>query len=337
MGYKIAINGFGRIGRTFFRIAHARPEIEIVAINDLGEVANLAYLLKYDSTYGIYERPVEALGDVLMVDGKSIKVFAEKDPAKLPWKSFGIDVVIESTGVFDSYDKSKAHLDAGAKRVVISAPAKDEGKTATATPGVNEEALAGGAISSNASCTTNAINPVVAVMVKTIGVKKGALNTVHGFTATQSLVDGPKKGDFRRGRAATENIVPSTTGAAEAVIKSIPEMKGKFDGISLRVPVISGSLIDFTFIAERPTTVDEVNRIFEEAAANPVWKGILGVTKDPIVSRDILKSTYGSLVDLALTRVIDGDLVKVFAWYDNEWGYSAMLVEHVARVCKLIS
>ncbi len=335
MAKKIAINGFGRIGRTFFRIANERSDLNIVAINDLGEVANLAYLLKYDSVYGTYSKSVKAIGDILEVEGKAVKVLAEKEPAKLPWRTLGIDVVIESTGVFDSYEKAKAHLDAGAKRVVISAPAKDT-QTVTATPNVNEEALANGQISSNASCTTNATNPVVAIMVKTVGVKKGALNTVHGFTATQSLVDGPKKGDFRRGRAASENIVPSTTGAAEAVIKSIPEMKDKFDGISLRVPIISGSLIDFTFIAERKTSVEEINRIFEDAAADPVWAGILSVTKDPIVSRDILKSTYGSTVDLALTRVVDGDLVKVFAWYDNEWGYSNRLIEMVIKVGSLL-
>lgn len=333
---KIAINGFGRIGRIFFRQAFANPEIEIVAINDLGTPDNLAYLLKYDTVYGRYEKNIEVRAGAIVVDGKEIKILNEKEPAKLPWKDLGVDIVIESTGVFDSHDKAAAHLDAGAKRVVITAPAKDE-ITPTVTPGLATDSLKSNKITSNASCTTNAVNPVMSVMMTNPGVKKALLSTIHGYTATQGLVDGPdKKNDFRRARAAAQNIVPSTTGAAEATKKVLTELVGKFDGIAIRVPVISGSLIDITFISAKPTSVEEINSIFRKAAARPEWQGILAVTEDPIVSSDILKNPYGSIVDLALTRVVDGDLVKVFSWYDNEWGYGAMLLKHVLAVVQLL-
>lgn len=333
---KIAINGFGRIGRIFFRYAFDNSEIEIVAVNDLGSLENLAYLLKYDTVYGRYEKNVEAKDGVLVVDGKEVRVLQEKDPANLPWKDLGIDVVIESTGVFDSRDKAAAHLDAGAKRVVITAPAKDE-VTPVSTPNVADENMKLDKITSNASCTTNAVNPVIAVMMANPGVKKALLTTVHAYTATQGLVDGPDmKGDFRRARAAAQNIVPSTTGAAKATTKVLKELEGKFDGIAIRVPVISGSLIDITFVAARPTSVEEINNIFKEASAQPEWQGILTVTEDPLVSSDILRNPYGSVIDLALTRVVDGDLVKVFSWYDNEWGYSAMLLKHVLIAANLL-
>lgn len=333
---RIAINGFGRIGRIFFRSAYGHPDLEFVAINDLGSVENLAYLLKYDTVYGRYEKSVEAKNGALIVDGKEIKMVSLKDPGTLPWKDLDIDVVIESTGVFESRDKAAPHLDAGAKRVIITAPAKDE-LTPTATPNVGEEFLKLDKITSNASCTTNAATPVMAVMGRDPGIKKAVLNTVHAYTATQGLVDGPdKKGDFRRARAAALNIAPSTTGAALAATKALPSLAGKFDGIALRVPVLSGSIMDFTFIAERKTSAEEINDIFRKASQEKQWRDILAVTDEPLVSSDILKMPYGSIIDLKMTRVVDGDLVKVLAWYDNEWGYVSMLLKHVLAVGTLL-
>lgn len=333
---KIAINGFGRIGRIFFRQAFGRADLDIVAINDLGSPENLAYLLKYDTVYGHYEKNVEIKDAKFIIGGKEISILQETNPSKLPWKELGVDIVVESTGIFDSRDKSAAHLDAGAKRVIITAPAKDE-ITPTATPGLAADNMKLDKITSNASCTTNAVNPVMSIMMADPGVKKALLSTIHGYTATQGLVDGPdKKGDFRRARAAAQNIVPSTTGAAKATQRVLPGLDGKFDGLAIRVPVVSGSLIDITFLANRPTSAEEINNIFKEAAARPEWQGILTVTEEPIVSSDILKNSHGSIIDLALTRVVDGDLVKVFSWYDNEWGYCAMLLKHVLTVASII-
>lgn len=327
---RIAINGFGRIGRIFFRQVYpdkggAGPGFDIVAINDLGSAENLAYLLKYDSVYGRYDKEIN----------KGILFLQEKEPGKLPWKELGIDVVVESTGVFDSYEKAKPHLEAGAKRVVITAPAKDE-KTPTSTPNVGLDFLAEEKISSSASCTTNAVTPVAAILMKEPGIKKAVLNTVHGYTATQGLVDGPSAKDFRRGRAAGANIVPSSTGAAEATAKAIPELKKIFDGIAMRVPVISGSLIDFTFLAKRKTSAEEINEILKKASQSPEWQGILKITEEPLVSTDILGEPHGSIVDLTFTRVVDGDLVKVLSWYDNEWGYGAMLIKHIGTLRKFL-
>ncbi|MDP3143424.1 MAG: type I glyceraldehyde-3-phosphate dehydrogenase, partial [Candidatus Omnitrophota bacterium] len=320
MKTKIAINGFGRIGRIFFRHAFGHPDIDIVAVNDLGALENMAYLLKYDTVYGLYDKSVEIKDSTLVVDGKKIKMIQEKDPGLLPWKEMGVDIVVESTGVFESHEKAAPHLAAGAKRVVITAPAKDE-ITPTSTPNVGEEFLKNDKITSNASCTTNAATPVMAIMLKNPGIKKAVLNTVHAYTASQGIVDGPdKKDDFRRARAAGQNIVPSTTGAAIAATKALPSLKGKFDGIALRVPVICGSIMDFTFIASRPTSVEEVNSIFKKAAAEKQWRGILAITEEPLVSSDILKNPHGSIVDILMTKVIDNDLVKILAWYDNEWG-----------------
>ena len=333
---RIAINGFGRIGRVFFRHAFGHSDLEFVAINDLGAPENMAYLLKHDTVYGLYEKSVEVKNGNLVVDGKEIKILQEKDPGKLPWKDLDIDVVVESTGVFESRDLSAPHLDAGTKRVVITAPARDE-ITPTATPNVGEEFLKLDKITSNASCTTNAATPVMAVMGKDPGIKKAILNTIHAYTASQGLVDGPdEKSDFRRARAAAQNIVPSTTGAALAATKAMPSLSGKFDGISLRVPVLSGSLMDFTFIASRQTSVEEINSIFKKAAEEKQWQGILAVSEEPLVSSDILKMPFGSIVDLPMTRVVDGDLVKILAWYDNEWGYASMLLSHVLAVSKLL-
>ncbi|MDO8676849.1 MAG: glyceraldehyde 3-phosphate dehydrogenase NAD-binding domain-containing protein [Candidatus Azambacteria bacterium] len=333
---RIAINGFGRIGRVFFRYAFGHPDLEIVAINDIGTVENLAYLLKYDTVYGKYEKLVEVKDGKLIVDGKEVLVIKQKDPAILPWASLDIDIVVEATGVFESREASAPHLSAGAKRIVITAPAKDE-ITPTATPNVGEEFLKLDKITSNASCTTNAATPVMAVMSVNPGVKKAVLNTVHAYTASQGLVDGPdKKDDFRRARAAGQNIVPSTTGAAIAATRAMPSLAGKFDGISLRVPVVCGSVMDFTFISSRPTSVEEINDIFRKAAGEKQWQGILTVTEEPLVSSDIIRNPHGSIVDLMMTRVIDGDLVKVLAWYDNEWGYASTLLKHVLAVSQLL-
>ena len=336
---KIAINGFGRIGRLFLRQAIDNRKLDIVAINDLGDCENLAYLLKYDSVYGRYGKKVEAKGGKLLVDGKSIQFLQERDPTKLPWRKFKIDIVVESTGAFESYEKAKVHLEAGAKKVVITAPAKDpdgtEGKTVLV--GVNENEFKTVVLTSNGSCTTNAASPVIQIMLENPGIKKAILNTVHGYTATQNLVDGPARGsDMRRGRAAAQNIVPSTTGAAIAVTRAIKELEGKFDGIAMRVPVVSGSIADITFIAARKTSKDEINEIFKRAAKEKRWQGILKVTDEQIVSSDIIGEPYGAIVDLNFTRVIDGDLVKVLSWYDNEFGYAATLVKHVLSVAILV-
>ena len=328
---RIAINGFGRIGRIFFRQAFGNPLFDIVAINDLGQGDNLAYLLHYDSVYGRYGQSVEwrvenAEGSFFSGD-KKIRFFQEREPQKLPWRDLHIDVVVESTGVFTSWEKAKLHLDAGAKHVVLSAPPKDD-SIPTSTPNVGAEHLAG-SITSNASCTTNASTPVVAILEQDPGIIKAMLSTVHAYTATQALVDGPDAKDFRRGRAGAHNIVPSSTGAAEAVGQVIPSLKGIFDGIAMRVPVISGSIIDLTFVAKRKTSREEINEILRKSAASQAWQGILRVSDEPLVSSDIIGDPHGSIVDSSLTRVIGDDLVKVCSWYDNEWGYCAMLIKHI--------
>ena len=344
---KIAINGFGRIGRLFFRQAFGQKGLDIVAINDLGDIENLAYLLKYDSVYRTYDKEVKVtrnkggVGGVFEVDGKKIGVLQEKELTKLPWKDLKIDVVVESTGAFESFDKASVHVNAaGAKKVVISAPAKDEEGTAggrTILLGLNEELFKTCNISSNGSCTTNATHPVAAVMHESVGIQKAFLSTTHGYTATQNLVDGPTRGkDFRRGRAAAVNIVPSFTGAAISVTRGIPELQGKFDGIALRVPIVAGSLADFTFVTRRKTSAEEVNEILRNAAKSPRWKGILKVSEDQLVSSDIVGESAASIVDLQYTKVIDGDLVKVLSWYDNEWGYVTTLVEHVRKAAETL-
>lgn len=336
---RVAINGFGRIGRLFFRQAFEDKDIEIVAINDLGDLENLAYLLKYDTVYGRYGKPVEVKDGNLAVDGKKIEITQEKDPVKLPWEKLKIDIVVEATGAFSEYKKARAHIDAGAKRVVITAPAKDpdgtEGKTVLV--GVNEGELESVVLTSNGSCTTNATSPIISILSEEPGVEKAMLSTVHGYTATQSLVDGPVGGrDFRRGRAAASNIVPSTTGAAIAVGRVLPELEGKFDGIAFRVPVIAGSIADITFISKKKTSVDEVNNILRNAAKNSKWKGIMTTVEDQIVSGDIIGQPYGAIADLSYTRVVDGNLVKVLSWYDNEWGYVSTLVKHVQSAATFV-
>ena len=336
MAIKVAINGLGRIGRTFFRMAQNHPEIEIVAVNDLGDVNNLAYLLKYDTAYGRSAFDVAVAEGGFVVNGKTSKFYSERDPSKLPWGALGIDVVVESTGVFETYEKAKTHLTAGAKRVVLSAPISGDPvaagvKGGIVLMGVNEGDLATCDISSNASCTTNAASPLIAILHEGIGIERALLNTVHAYTATQSLQDGPGGKDYRRGRAAAQNIVPNSTGAAIAVTEAYPSLKGKFDGIALRVPVPVGSIVDITFVSSRPTTKEEVNEVLKKAAASPKWEGLFGVTEEQLVSSDIIGATHASIADLNFTRVVDGTLVKVLGWYDNETSYTATLVSHVIK------
>jgi len=334
---RVAINGLGRIGRAFFRMAIAREDMEIVAVNDLGDLENLVYLLKYDTVYGRSAFEPVAGDAAITVGGQSIRFLSERDPAALPWGALDVDVVVEATGVFASYEKAKVHLAAGAKRVVISALVKDDPAAArvegaTVLMGVNEEQLATCTVTSNASCTTNAASPLVAILDEGLGIEKALLNTVHAYTSSQSLVDSPSKKDFRRGRAAAQNIVPNSTGAAIAVTKAYPALAGKFDGIAIRVPVAVGSLVDITFLAKRETTAEEVNQVLTTAAAAPRWQGLFAVTNEQLVSSDIIGATYASIADLSYTRVAGGTLVKVLAWYDNETSYTATLVSHVAKI-----
>ncbi len=326
---RVAINGFGRIGRAFYKVAKENPEIEVVAVNDLTSLENVQYLLKYDTVYGMSAQTLDG-----------VQYISEKDPTKLPWAKLDIDVVVESTGLFTSSDKAQAHIVAGAKRVVVSAPIKDDSmsviKGETILMGMNEDKLSTCQISSNASCTTNAGSPLIAILDETIGVEKALLNTVHAYTASQAIVDGPAKKDLREGRAAAMNIVPSSTGAAIAVTKVATQLVGKFDGISIRVPVVAGSIVDVTFISKKNTTTEEVNEILKKAAQDPRWKGIFTVTEEDLVSSDIVGNPHASIADLAFTRVVDGNLVKVLAWYDNEMGYTHTLVRHVIEAGKLI-
>lgn len=348
---KVAINGFGRIGRAAYKISHENPDIEIVAINDLTNPRILAHLLKYDSAYGVYDKNI-----VVEEDGRLIKVsdfrgekdfftttgkqnylitenrrtiiLNEKDPTKLPWSQLGVDVVLECTGRFTDSESVTAHITAGAKKVVISAPAS--GDIETFLMGVNSDKYAGQSIISNASCTTNCISPVVAIIHDKLHIIKSAMSTIHAITAEQSVVDGPPpplKPDMRRARSSGFNMIPTSTGAAKATTQVIPDLKNKFDGISVRVPIITGSVSDITMLVQNQTTVDDVNNILEQASKEARYAGILSTTWEPIVSSDIVKTTYSAIVDLTMTRVVAGDLVKILAWYDNEWGYSNRLVE----------
>lgn len=338
---RVAINGLGRIGRAFLKLASKRSEIEIVAVNDLGDINNLAYLLKYDTAYGKSDLDISVSGQNLVINGKEIRFVSEKDGTKLPWGELNIDVVVESTGVYESYEKSKIHLEAGAKRVVITAPVKGDAPEgisgATVLMGINDEKLATCQISSNASCTTNAASPLIHILHEKIGIEKALLSTTHGYTATQKLVDSPDAKDWRRGRAGAQNIVPSTTGAAIAVTLAVPDLVGKFDGIALRVPVITGSIADTTFIAKRETSVEEVNNILKEAAKDPRWEGIFTVTEEQLVSADIIGTPYAAIADLSFTKVVGGNLVKVLSWYDNEIGYTNALIKHVIKSASFIS
>jgi len=335
---KIAINGLGRIGRAFLKLAIEKPELEIVAVNDLGDIEYLAHLLKYDSAYGKYNKEVKTENGKLIVAGKEIQFLQEKDATKLPWGDLGVDIVVEATGAFESYEKAAVHKQAGAKRVVLTAPAKDDDNVdaKTVLMGINESELSTCSMSSNGSCTTNSVSPVMTILSEKLGIKKAFLNTVHAYTATQTLVDGPTKGtDLRRGRAAAVNIAPSTTGAAIAVTKVVKNLDGKFDGMSLRVPVVTGSISVITFVSEKTTTPEEINSILKEAENDPRWAGIFKTTNEQIVSTDIIGEPCAALADLSLTKVVDGDLCTVFSWYDNEFGYTNTLVRHVLEIAKL--
>jgi len=329
----IAINGFGRIGRNAFKIAFDRSDLEIVAINDLTDTKTLAYLLKHDSNYGTYDKDISHDDTHIIVDGKKIKVLAEKDPAALPWGDMQVDLVIESTGFFTDKDGASKHITAGAKRVVISGPTKSEGVD-TVVLGANDDKIDGAtAVVSNASCTTNSLAVVMAILDAEFGVEKSLMTTVHSYTASQKLQDAPSK-DLREGRNAAENIVPTSTGAAVAVTQALPGLKGKFDGISMRVPTPVVSISDVTALLSKDVTVDEVKDVFKRAVKEPFYQGILDVTEEPLVSRDFIGNSHSGIVDLELTRVVGGNLVKVCVWYDNEWGYSNRLVELVADVAK---
>lgn len=347
---RIAINGFGRIGRSAFKIALTKPELEVVAINDLTEPAVLAGLLRYDSNYGPYDKkvssdnnkakanPVTFSAGNIIVENNKYPVFAEKDPAMLPWKDLSVDVVLESTGRFITTEAASAHLKAGAKKVIISAPAKDEGVTPTFIIGVNHDKYKGEKIISNASCTTNCITPVIAVLHAKFGIKKMMMSTIHSYTAEQNLVDGPppggKSNDMRRARAAAINIIPTSSGASIATTEVIPELKGLLSAMAYRVPTPVGSLSDFTLVLNKKVTVEEVNNAFIEYSKNPLWQNVLEVTNDPIVSSDIIGNPHSAIVDLSLTQVVDGDMVKVIAWYDNEFGYTNRFVEQAIMIGK---
>jgi len=323
---KIAINGFGRIGRTAARIILTKyKNAELVAINDLTDNQTLAHLFKYDSNYGIYDGRVEADDDFLKINSQKIHSFSEKDPAKLPWDDLRIDVVLECTGVFTDEAGASAHLKAGARQVIISAPPKG-GNVPTHVMGVNEEDVDEKALYSNASCTTNCITPIAAIIHRHFGIKKAMMTTIHSYTADQNLHDGPHK-DLRRARGAAQNIVPTTTGAAKSASEVIPELKGIFDGLAIRVPTPVGSLSDFTILLKKPSSVEEINQVLTEESQTGRYKDILEVTTEPIVSTDIIGNPASAIVDLSLTQVIDGDFVKIIAWYDNEFGYSSRLVE----------
>lgn len=331
---RIAINGFGRIGRHAFKIALEKPELEVVAINDLGSLEVMAHLLRHDTAYGAYHRTVKIEDDWLIVDDHRVKFVSVKEPAQLPWKALKIDVVLESTGRLTKDGAARAHLTAGAKRVIVSAPTKG-GDVQTYLLGVNAEKNKGDDVMSNASCTTNCVSPVAKVMLDNFGIKKAGMTTIHSYTAEQNLVDGPvppMHPDLRRARAAAQNIVPTTSGAAISTGEVLPELKGLFDGYALRVPTIVVSYTDFTFLTKKKTTIEEVNKAFRAAAASPAMKGILVVSDEQLVSSDFKGNPASAIVDLPLTNVIDGDLVKVAAWYDNEWGYSNRFVEQAVLI-----
>lgn len=329
---KVAINGFGRIGRNAFKIAFERNDIDIVAINDLTDNKTLAHLLKHDSSYGTYEHEVGFNDNGITVDGQTIKILAEKEPSALPWADLGVDVVIESTGFFVKPELARAHIDgAGAKKVVISAPAKGDGAD-TIVLGVNEDKIATSTdVVSNASCTTNCITPVMAVLESNFGIDKAMMTTVHSYTASQKLQDAPAK-DLREARAAAENIVPTTTGASIAAGQALPAIQGKFGGLSVRVPTPVVSMSDFVVVTKRETSIDEIKEVFKKAAKEPFYQGILAVTEEELVSSDYKGNSHSAIVDLNLTNVIGGNLIKVVAWYDNEWGYSNRLVELTADI-----
>jgi glyceraldehyde 3-phosphate dehydrogenase len=326
MTTRVAINGLGRIGRALLKLVMDEPSLELVAVNDRVDVKNLAYLLRFDTVYGRYSKSVVVDGDDLVVDGRKLRTFSNRDPSTLPWKELGVDLVFECTGSLTRREDLEKHVRAGARIVLLSAPSTD---VEVVVHGVN--APSGSGIISCASCTTNCITPIVEVMGRRIGIRKAVMTTVHAYTSSQAIVDKPNK-RFRRGRAAAANLVPTTTGAALATARALPEFAGRFDGIALRAPVPVGSIADITFVTSRPTTVDEVNRIFTEEADTDRYQGVLGVSRDPLVSSDIIGDPRASIIDLELTRVVDGDLVKVMSWYDNEWGYANQMLRQALSV-----
>ncbi|MBS3770212.1 MAG: type I glyceraldehyde-3-phosphate dehydrogenase [Bacteroidales bacterium] len=327
---KVAINGLGRIGRATLKIIMERSDMELVAVNDIAPIANMVYLLKYDTVYGRYEKEVCRSKDAksIAIEDYGFYYYSEKDPSQLPWKSHDIDVVFECTGLFTKTEELQKHLDAGAKQVILSAPTKSE-EMQTVVHGVNKNE-GNKQIISCASCTTNCITPVVEVMKRRIGIEKATMSTIHAYTSTQSLVDTPAT-KFKRGRAGAANMVPTTTGAATASAKALPDIKGKFNGVAVRVPIPAGSLADIVFVTSKPTDRKELNDIFREEARSKRYKDILGVTEDGIVSADIVKDPRASVVDLTMTQVVDGDLVKIMSWYDNEWGYASQMVKEAAQ------
>jgi glyceraldehyde 3-phosphate dehydrogenase len=329
---KVAINGLGRIGRATLKIILDTPQLDLVAINDIAPVENLAYLLKYDTVYGRFSKTVSVEDGDLVIDDKRYKMLNEKDPSDLPWGELGVEIVLECSGVFTTREDMIKHIDAGAKHVLLSAPSKSA-EVVTIVHGVNTDEGEGDQIISCASCTTNAITPVVEVMNRRIGVKKAIMTTVHAYTSSQKIVDSPSK-SVRRGRAGAANLVPTSTGGAIATTKALPELKDRFDGVAVRAPVACGSIADIIFVTERETSVDEVNSIFREEADTDRYRGILGVTDEPWVSSDIIGDPRASVVDLEMTQVVDGDLVKVMSWYDNEWGYTAQLVRQAVEVAE---
>lgn len=326
----IAINGLGRIGRAAFKIILETPELELRAVNDLNAADDLAYLVNYDTVYGRYHEKVTAIQDGLRIKDKTYAVFMERDPLRLPWKALGIDIVLECTGVFNRRAELERHLAAGAKTVILSAPAKDP-EIATMVHRVNTANGPTAGVISCASCTTNCIAPVVEVMGRRIGVEKAIMTTVHAYTATQAIVDRSNK-KRRRGRAAAANLIPSSTGAAVATTKALPQYAGKFDGLAVRVPLAIGSLADLVFLTSRRTAVEEVNAVFTEEAGSDRYRGVLGVADEPLASSDIIQDPRASIVDLELTQVVDGNLVKVMSWYDNEWGYASQMIREAVRI-----
>ncbi len=329
MSTRVAINGLGRIGRAILRLVISEPSFELIAVNDLVDIENLAYLLRFDTVYGRYSNSVEVDGDDLVVAGRRLRTLTRRDPLDLPWKELGVELVFECTGALTRREDLEKHIRAGARIVLLSATSNAE-ELVTAVYGVNGRAAASTIISC-ASCTTNCITPIVEVVGRRIGVRKAVMITVHPYTSSQSIVDGPSE-HFRRGRAAGANLVPTTTGAALATTRALPEYAGLFDGIAVRVPIPVGSIADITFVTSRNTTVDEVNQIFAEEAETERYSGVLGVTYDPLVSSDIVGDPRASIVDLNLTRVVDGDLVKVMSWYDNEWGYANQMLREAVSV-----
>jgi glyceraldehyde 3-phosphate dehydrogenase len=328
---KVAINGMGRIGRATLKIILDTPELELVAVNDIAPRDNIAYLLKYDTAYGRYDKEVAVEGENLIVGEQTFKFFQERDPADLPWKELGVDIALECTGFFRNKEGVEKHLEAGAKFVILSAPAKGDG-IPTVVHGVSKPPEDAKYLSA-ASCTTNSITPVVEIIGRRLGIQKAIMTTIHAYTSTQAIVDGPSK-KIRRGRAAAANFVPTTTGAAIATTRVLPEYKGKFDGVAVRAPIPVGSISDLIFLTEKDTTVEEIQEILKEEAESEKYKGIFHATEEPLVSSDIVGTSYASIADLEMIRVVDGNLVKIMAWYDNEWGFTSQMVREAVRVAK---